>query len=176
MDFAALTTLIQQALPGAVTAAQPEAFSPWLQVERERLPELALLLKDRPELAFNHLMCLSGVHAPAAMAAGGAVADATAAPAADGDKLWSVIHLFSQRHGHKLGLKIVLDVADPRCPSVAGIWPTADWHEREAYDMLGIVYEGHPDLRRILCPDDWEGHPLRKDYVTPATYNGMPLD
>ena len=67
-------------------------------------------------------------------------------------------------------------VANLRLPSVAAYWPTADWHEREAFDMVGIEYEGHPDLRRILCPDDWEGHPLRKDYVAPESYNGMPLD
>lgn len=160
MDFAALTAHLRAALPEAVLEEHPEAFSPWLLVPRSQLPALALLLRDDPALAFNELMCLSGVHMPGP----------------EGDKLWNVIHLFSQKHGHKLGLKVVLDTADPHCPSVARVWPTADWHEREAYDLVGIVYEGHPDLRRILCPDDWEGHPLRKDYKTPATYNGMPLD
>jgi NADH-quinone oxidoreductase subunit C len=160
MDFESLARHIRAALPEAVLEEHAEALSPWLLVRRESLPELALLLRDDPALAFNELMCLSGVHAPSA----------------EGDRLWSVIHLFSQAHRHKLGLKVVLEAADPRCPSVARVWPTADWHEREAYDMVGIVYEGHPDLRRILCPDDWEGHPLRKDYAAPASYNGMPLD
>lgn len=160
MEFAALVQHICQALPEAVLEEHAEAFSPWILVERGQLGALALLLKDDPALAFDQLMCLSGVHAPAA----------------DGDRLESVVHLFSSRHRHKLGLKVVLDSADPLCPSLAGVWPAADWHEREAFDMVGIRYEGHPDLRRILCPDDWEGHPLRKDYVTPATYNGMPLD
>jgi NADH-quinone oxidoreductase subunit C len=63
---------------------------------------------------------------------------------------------------------------DPHIPSVAGIWPTAEWHEREAYDLMGIVFDGNPDLRRILCPDDWEGHALRKDYVFPKEYHGIP--
>ncbi|MFA7331206.1 MAG: NADH-quinone oxidoreductase subunit C [Candidatus Delongbacteria bacterium] len=162
MEFAELLGHIRAALPEAVLEEHPEAFSPWILVARAQLPALALLLRDDPALDFAQLMCLSGTHLPAG--------------AGEGDRLASIFHLFSPRHRHKLGVKVVLDSVDPACPSVAGVWPTADWHEREAYDLLGIVYEGHPDLRRILCPDDWEGHPLRKDYVTPATYNGMPLD
>jgi NADH-quinone oxidoreductase subunit C len=160
MEFAELVRQIRTALPEAVLEELADAFSPWVLVERESLPALALLLRDDPALACNELMCLSGVHAPGP----------------EGDKLWSVIHVFSMRHRHKLGVKVVVDAADPVLPSVAAVWPTADWHEREAFDMVGLIYRGHPDLRRILCPDDWEGHPLRKDYVTPATYNGMPLD
>ena len=162
MEFDDLIRHIRAALPEAVAEEHPEAFSPWIRVERGQLPELARLLRDDPSLDFAQLMCLSGVHVPAA-------GDAP-------ETLWSVIHLFSPRHHHKLGLKVVLDAADPVCPSVAELWPTADWHERESYDLLVIRYLGHPDLRRILCPDDWEGHPLRKDYQAPATYNGMPLD
>jgi NADH-quinone oxidoreductase subunit C len=160
MNFDAIIRHVRAALPEAIREEHSEAFCPWILVERAQLRALATLLRDDPELAFNQLMCLSGVHVPGP----------------EGDMLWSVLHLFSQRFGHKLGVKVVLDSADPVCPTVSDLWPTADWHEREAYDMVGIRYEGHPDLRRILCPDDWEGHPLRKDYVTPATYNGMPLD
>ena len=74
----------------------------------------------------------------------------------------------------EFAIRVVVDRNDPVIPSVADIWPTADWHEREAYDLMGIRFSNHPDLRRILCPDDWEGHPLRKDYEFPLEYHGIP--
>jgi NADH-quinone oxidoreductase subunit C len=73
-------------------------------------------------------------------------------------------HLFSIKHTHRLRLKVVLNEEDARVPTVTGVWRTANWHERETFDMMGIVFDGHPDLRRILLPDDWEGHALRKDF------------
>jgi len=157
MEPTAIRELLEQELPGAVLGGKLDDFSPWLEIEPARLPEVAARLKGDPRLAFNQLMCLSGVDA------------------GEG-KLASVIHLFSLQHRHKIGLRCTVTRAAPGLPSVAAFWPTADWHEREAYDLVGLVYDGHPDLRRILCPDDWEGHPLRKDYAAPKTYNGMPLD
>lgn len=74
---------------------------------------------------------------------------------------------------HKIVLKVNVTADDPHCASVEGVWRTADWHEREAYDMFGIIFDGHPDLRRILMPDDWEGFPLRKDFQVPEFYHGM---
>ena len=73
----------------------------------------------------------------------------------------------------RCALRAYVPIDDPRIASVSRVWRTADWHEREGYDMFGIVFEGHADLRRILLPDDWEGHPLRKDYTVPEYYNGM---
>jgi NADH-quinone oxidoreductase subunit C len=73
-------------------------------------------------------------------------------------------HLLSMDRGERLRLKVRLSGSDPTIHSVTSIWPTANWHERENFDLFGIRFEGHPDLRRILMPDDWEGHPLRKDY------------
>jgi NADH-quinone oxidoreductase subunit C len=90
-----------------------------------------------------------------------------------GDNLGVVYHLYSMKLKHKLVLKIVAPKADPKVPSVEKIWRSADWHEREAYDLIGIVFEGHHNLIRILCPYDWEGHSLRKDYIAPETYHGM---
>ncbi len=73
-------------------------------------------------------------------------------------------HLFSTRNYRRLRLKVLLNEDDVRVPSVTGVWRTANWHERETYDLFGVVFEGHPDLRRILLPDDWQGHALRKDF------------
>jgi NADH-quinone oxidoreductase subunit C len=73
-------------------------------------------------------------------------------------------HLLSIERSDRLRLKVRLAGNDPTLPSVTSVWPTANWHERENYDLFGIRFEGHPDLRRILMPDDWDGHPLRKDY------------
>lgn len=73
-------------------------------------------------------------------------------------------HLLSMQRRERVRIKIRISGADAVLPSVTGIWPTANWHEREIFDLFGIRFEGHPDLTRILMPDDWEGHPLRKDY------------
>lgn len=73
-------------------------------------------------------------------------------------------HLFSTARHHRLRLKVLLEEAAPRVPSVTGVWRTANWHERETFDLFGVVFEGHPDLRRILLPDDWQGYALRKDF------------
>lgn len=73
-------------------------------------------------------------------------------------------HLFSTTKYHRLRLKVVVNEEDARVPTVTGVWRTANWHERETYDLMGVVFEGHPDLRRILLPEDWEGHALRKDF------------
>ena len=77
------------------------------------------------------------------------------------------------RWNHKITLKVELTAENLHCQSVEAIWKSANWNEREAYDMFGILFDGHPDLRRILMPDDWEGYPLRKDYQVPEFYNGM---
>jgi NADH-quinone oxidoreductase subunit C len=73
-------------------------------------------------------------------------------------------HLFSTTLHHRLRLKVLLDEANVQVPTVTGVWRTANWHERETFDLFGIVFDGHPDLRRILLPDDWQGHALRKDF------------
>ena len=86
---------------------------------------------------------------------------ATDRPGGD-PRFWVVYELSSSKLHHRLRVKVGLPEEDPRIPSVTALFPTADWHERETYDFFGVVFEGHPDLRRILLPDDWEGWPLRK--------------
>jgi NADH-quinone oxidoreductase subunit C len=97
-------------------------------------------------------------------------------------RFWVAYHLYSIRHRHRLRLKAGLPDEAPRIPTVTGLYPTADWLEREVFDFFGVVFDGHPDLRRIIMPDDWNGHPLRKDYAlggVPTRYHGAfypPID
>jgi NADH-quinone oxidoreductase subunit C len=127
---------------------------PYIAVAPDRLRDVALFLRDDERLLFDSLMCLSGV-------------DYTKG------KFGVVYHLHSMRWNHKITLKVDLNVENLHCQSVEAVWKTANWHEREAFDMYGILFDGHPDMRRILMPDDWEGYPLRKDYQVPEYYNGM---
>ncbi|WP_083935765.1 NADH-quinone oxidoreductase subunit C, partial [Saccharomonospora halophila] len=93
-------------------------------------------------------------------------------------RLHSVYHLTSMTFRRRIRLEVTLDIDDPHVPSIVEVYPTADWHEREAYDMFGIVYDGHPALTRILMPDDWDGHPQRKDYPLggiPVEYKGAEI-
>jgi NADH-quinone oxidoreductase subunit C len=141
---------------------QVQNFDPFVGIRPESLHDVCLWLRDEPGMRFDFLRSVSGVEATAAMVATGAYSEGFS----------SVYHLYSYEHGHGLTLHVDLG-RDPRVRSVSDIWPAADWHEREAYDLMGIIYEGHPYPRRILLPEDWAGHPLRKDYVAPKEYNGL---
>jgi NADH-quinone oxidoreductase subunit C len=117
-------------------------------VVRGQLATLARHLRDDPHLRFELCSSVSGVHYPA---------DA-------GRELHAVYHLQSMTYNRRIRLEVSAPDADPHIPSVVPTYPGADWHERETYDMFGIVFDGHPALTRILMPDDWPGHPQRKDY------------
>ena len=155
--------MIPQEIADALQAKFPDALvdtridgviDPFVTVKPERIKDAALFLRDEEKLAFDYLMCLSGVDY------------------ANG-KLGVVYHLSSMKWQHKFTLKVIVPVENPHVRSVEEVWRTANWHEREAFDVVGIVFDGHPDLRRILLPDDWEGYPLRKDYQVPEYYRGM---
>jgi NADH-quinone oxidoreductase subunit C len=135
-------------------AGAPEPFA---VVASHAIAEVAEFCKSDPELALDNLMCLS------------AVDYLKETP----PRLELVYHLFSYRLRHRLVLRVRLPREGARVPTVERTWGVANWHEREAYDLFGIVFDGHSDLRRILLPDDWEGHPLRKDWRDPDYYNGM---
>jgi len=131
-----------------------------LFVKRERLLELCRVLRDDPKLRFETLASLSGADYPS---------DPT------GRRLHSVYHLLSMTYRRRLRLEVAVGIDDPHVPSVTGVYPTANWQEREAWDLFGIVYDGHPALTRIEMPDDWPGHPQRKDYPlggVPVEYKG----
>jgi NADH-quinone oxidoreductase subunit C len=128
-------------------------------VRREDLPVVAQALRDDPRLRFEICSGVSGVHYPADT----------------GRELHAVYHLLSMTHNRRIRLEVTAPDADPHVPSIVAIYPTNDWHERETYDMFGIVFDGHPALVRILMPDDWPGHPQRKDYPLggiPVEYKG----
>jgi NADH-quinone oxidoreductase subunit C len=130
---------------------------PRVHVDAKDWREIAEFVFRDPSLKLDWLQNLSGVDY-----------------VADG-KMCVVYDLWSFDLRHSFAIKVYCDrTAGPHVPSVADLWPAADWNEREAYDMFGIIFDGHPDLRRILCADDWEGFPLRKDYVFPREYHGIP--
>jgi NADH-quinone oxidoreductase subunit C len=131
-------------------------------VQREHLVEMCRSLRDDPALRFELCSSVSGVDY-----------------GADVDRrLHVVYHLLSMTFRRRIRLEVALDVEDPHVPSIVEVYPTADWHERETWDMFGVIFDGHPALTRILMPDDWDGHPQRKDYPLggiPVEYKGAEI-
>jgi len=139
----------------AVIEFDGEAPDPVIKVKPDAWLDICTFLKSDPDLAFDNLINLNGFDY------------------GEGKDLGIIIHLFSFGKRHHIALKTDLPRENPRLQSIESLWRTADWHEREAFDLYGVVFENHPDLRRILCPDDWEGFPLRKDYVVQEFYHGI---
>ncbi len=144
---------------------------PFIIVNSVDLPKVGEFLRDGEGLKFDSLMNLSGVDDNNAKK----VKDEEGNITLQGRTLSVYYHLHSMELGHKVALKVSAPIEKPEIESVESIWKCADWHEREAYDMLGIIFLNHPNLIRILMPYDWEegSHPLRKDFETPEFYNGM---
>jgi NADH-quinone oxidoreductase subunit C len=131
-------------------------------LRREDLVRVCRALRDDPGLRFELCSSVSGVDYGEGVP----------------QRLHSVYHLTSMTYRRRIRLEVAMDVDDPHVPSVVGVYPTADWHERETWDMFGIIYDGHPALTRILMPDDWDGHPQRKDYPLggiPVEYKGAEI-
>ncbi|MEE2754732.1 MAG: NADH-quinone oxidoreductase subunit C [Candidatus Latescibacterota bacterium] len=133
-----------------------ENVDPWIRIKPEAIADVCWYMRNNGDLDFESLMCLSGVDFE--------------------DHMTVVYHLGSSSHKHKIALKVEVGRDVPKVPTVERVWRIANWHERETYDMYGIVFEGHSDLRRILCPDDWEGYPLRKDYQVQEFYRGIKVE
>jgi len=129
---------------------------PWFKVAPARIEDVCERLKHDPELACDYLECITGVDYPT------------------DKKIAVVYHVYSYTKKHRVVLKCFLDRASPALPTVVNVWSAANWQERECFDLLGVNFEGHPDLRRLLLPEDWEGHPLRKDYKEKDEYHGIP--
>jgi NADH-quinone oxidoreductase subunit C len=164
---------LEGAVPGAVVERSFEAIDPWLEIAPEKLLEACRWLKHSCEIRFDGLQCIT------------AVDWCEPDPKKAAKVSWEphtelVYHLWSTTSRVSLVLKTNLPRwknDEPGClpevASVTSVWRGADWHEREVYDLSGVHFVGHPDLRRILCPEDWEGYPLRKDYEMPLEYHGM---
>ncbi len=144
MDKAALIDFISPLAEGIEFDEEQQFLT--VVIPRTELHRVAKELKENSETAFDYLFCLTGVDWPT--------------------HLEVVYHLESTKHGHIVVLKArTEDRENPVLDTVCDIWPTAEFHEREAYDLFGIKFNNHPDLRRLLLTEDWEGYPLRKDYV-----------
>ena len=157
--------LLESQCGDAIVGTSLDGCRPFVQVAPKRWPEVALVLRDDDRLGFNLLNSITALDllADDQLAC---VYDLSRVPIEPlGDLL---------TEPHTAAVRVVTDRKNPTIPSVASVWMAADWHEREAYDLMGIVFSGHPDHRRILCPDDWVGHPLRKDYEFPLAYHAIP--
>jgi NADH-quinone oxidoreductase subunit C len=156
LDAATIHARLRAQLGEAVGALEGSGPNAWTTVEPTRIADAATFLKTDPDLHFDCLSNLSGVDYPKQ------------------GHIQIVYHLFSYAHRHNFVLKVNALRDAPVVATVSGVWSHADWQEREAFDLLGVTFEGHPDLRRILMPEDWPGHPLRKDFVEPQEYHGIP--
>jgi len=153
---------VKEKFPDAVFATHDFRGDETVVVRREALLEIVRFLKEDPEMDFNVLMDLSAVDnltypSPSPLPEGG-----------EGEikrsRFEVVVHLYSLAKNHRLRLKVPVEEADSTVPTLTGIWPAADWYEREVWDMFGIRFLGHPNLKRILMYEAFVGHPLRKDY------------
>jgi NADH-quinone oxidoreductase subunit C len=150
-----IAALLIEKFGSRILESKPDAINPWSAIDPAAIVEAAEFLRSDGGLSMDHLELLGGADYK--------------------DRLEVVYVLYSMKHHHRYTLKCRLPRESPVVHTVESVWAVANWHEREAFDMFGIVFDGHSDLRRILCPDDWEGYPLRKDYVFPKRYRDMPV-
>lgn len=168
-----MVTLLEEKFGDRIKSKKLDAIDPFVVVEPAAIVEVCQFLRDDPRLDFSILNCISGVDY--------LEPDPKKVPKAGFEPHTEVVyHLSSFSKRHRFVLKAVLPRWKedrpgnlPELPSVTSIWRTADWHEREVYDLSGVWFTGHPDLTRILLAEDWEGHPLRKDYEYPLEYHGI---
>ena len=146
---------LEQQFPGKVSDFKGEVPEPYLTVDAASIVEVCRFLRDYVGLDFEVLSDLTALDWPKA------------------EKIQVVYHLFSYTNNHQIVLKVDLPRDNPKIATVENIWKVANWFEREAYDLFGVIFEGHSDLRRIMLPEDWTGYPLRKDYVEQEEYDGI---
>ncbi len=156
MDFDGIRSMVEENFPDHYKGEDRDSTPMAILVESKGICLIMEFLRDHDNLFFDSLSCLTGID-----------------NGQEKNTMEVVYNLYSIPYNHHLMVKTSLSRENPRIDSVSSVWKTANWHEREAYDLLGIRFTNHPDLRRILLPDDWEGHPLRKDYKEQDKYHGI---
>jgi NADH-quinone oxidoreductase subunit C len=185
MEQKAIYDLLVEKLGDACLGFSDDAGDPVADIAPEKIAEASVFLRDDERLQFNQLMCLSGVDWDGfddsgkgkSVAILGYTEDGrpeTSDRVGEGD-LGVVYDLYSHSQKHKFTLRVRVPREVASVPTVSQVWSTAGWHEREAWDLLGIRFAGHQDLRRMLLEENWVGHPLRKDYVMPETWENVPM-
>jgi NADH-quinone oxidoreductase subunit C len=173
MTSAEIINHLEAQVPGKIKAKSTEALDPFAVVEAADLLQVCRFLRDDPALRFEFLHLITGVDYlepdPKKVAKAGFEPHVEV-----------IYHFQSYTHRHRFIVKLILPRWKdnkpgelPEVPSVTSLWHSAEWHEREVYDLSGVTFTGHPELTRILLADDWEGHPLRKDYEFPLEYHGI---
>jgi NADH:ubiquinone oxidoreductase subunit C len=165
---------LKQKYPGSVLNVETaHKGDPFLIVKADQLLDILGMLRDDERFSCTLLQCISATDF-LEIKAGPPEADGTpsAIKAQDG-RIEVLYALWSYTHRHQILIKVKLDRNHPKVKTACDLWRAANWYERECWDLLGVIFEGHPDHQRILLPPDWVGHPLRKDYVFPDDYNGM---
>jgi len=173
MTSADIIAVLEAECGALIKSKNADVIDPFVVVAPDDLPAVCMKLRDHPRLRFDILNCISGVDYLE-------LDPKKVAKAGFEPHLEVVYHLSSIAHKHRFVVKVLLPRWKddkpgelPEVPSVADIWPAADWHEREVFDLSGVMFTGHPGLHRILLADDWVGHPLRKDYEFPLEYHGI---
>ena len=155
MESSDIYSRLQSKFDAAIGGVDGDAKDPCVAVAGADIVDVCTYLRAEGDLRFDSLSNLTGVDYRA-----------------DGE-IEIVYHLYSYEHRHDAVLKVRVPREEPVVSSVEGVWKAANWLEREVYDLLGVVFTGHSDLRRLLMPEDWIGHPLRKDFVEPEEYHGI---
>jgi NADH-quinone oxidoreductase subunit C len=155
LDAPTIYQRLEQRFPGQVSGFKGDVLDPYLMVSAAAIFEVCRFLRDEPGLNFEVLSDLTALDWPKE------------------EKIQIVYHLYSYAGRHQIVLKSDLPRDNPIVATVEGVWKVANWFEREVYDLFGVVFEGHSDLRRIMLPEDWVGYPLRKDYVEQEEYDGI---